>query len=45
VWRHRTEPVTVALKPERILVDNDRFLLWGMGLNGYRPTDGTALVP
>jgi hypothetical protein len=45
LWRHRTEPVTVVLKPERILVDNDRSLLWGMALDGYRPTDGTSLAP
>jgi hypothetical protein len=45
LWRHRTEPVTVVLNPERILFDNDRSLLWGMALAGYRPTDGTSLAP
>ena len=45
LWRHRTEPVTVVLNPEHILVDNDRSLLWGMALAGYRPTDGTSLAP
>jgi hypothetical protein len=24
LWRHRTEPVTDVLNPERILFDNDR---------------------
>jgi hypothetical protein len=37
--------VTVVLNPERILVDNDRSLHWGMALDGYRPTDGTSLAP